>query len=99
MFLCCVFDRSDRDYRQDPNKSGGGTQSVTCPPTAHMVQSIPSLAVAFDTLGEYKWRHRGDFSISTLNPPKPLQKLGKLNNFFSQILIQIWPFEGVKGGN
>ena len=39
------------------------------PPTAHMVQSIPTLAVAVDTLGEYKWRHRGDFSISTLNPP------------------------------
>ena len=76
-----------------------GPKVLHAPPTAHMVQSIPTLAVAVDTLGEYKWRHRGDFSISTLNPPKPLQKLGKLNNFFSQILIQIWPFEGVKGGN
>ena len=76
-----------------------GPEVLHAPPTAHMVQSISTIAVAVDTLGENKWRHHGDFSISTLNPPKPLQKLGKLNNFFSQILIQIWPFEGVKGGN
>ena len=38
------------------------------PPTAHMVQSIFSFAVAVDTLGGYNWRHRGDFSISTFNP-------------------------------
>ena len=60
-----------------------GPKVLHAPPTAHMVQSIPTLAVAVDTLGEYKWRHHGDFSISTLNPPKPLQKLGKLKkNFF-----------------
>ena len=40
------------------------------PPTAHMVQSIFSFAVAVDTLGGYNWRHRGDFSISTFNPLK-----------------------------
>ena len=54
------------------------------PPTAHMVQTIPTLAVVVDTLGEYKWHHRGDFSISTLNPLKPLKKLEELNNFFLQ---------------
>ena len=39
------------------------------PPTALVVHSIFSLAVAVDTLGEYNWRHHGDFSISTFNPP------------------------------
>ena len=56
-------------YRRDPNKSGGGTQLLHAPPTVHMVHSISSLAVAVDTLGGYNWRHRGNFSISTLNPP------------------------------
>ena len=46
-----------------------GPKVLHAPPTAHMVQSIPTLAVAVDALGEYKWRHHGDFSISTLNPP------------------------------
>ena len=59
-----------------------GPKVLHAPLTAHMVQSIPTLAVAVDTLGEYKWRHRGDFSISTLNPFKPLQKREKLNIFF-----------------
>ena len=57
-------------YRRDPNKSGGGTQLLHAPPTAHMVQSIFSFAVAVDTLGRYNWRHHGDFSISTFNPLK-----------------------------
>ena len=35
------------------------------PPTAHIVHSISSLAAAVDTSGEYNWRHRGNFSIST----------------------------------
>ena len=39
------------EYSRDPNKSGGGTLTVTCPPTAHMVQSISRIAVAVDTLG------------------------------------------------
>ena len=69
------------------------------PPTAHMVQSIPTLAVAVDTLGEYKWRHRGDFSISTLNPlngPVLCQNLKK------KIILFFWLlgwFEGVQGEN
>ena len=41
------------DYRRDPNKSGGGTQLLHAPPTAHMVQSIFSFAVAVDTLRGY----------------------------------------------
>ena len=57
-------------YRRDPNKSGGGTQLLHAPPTAQMVQSIFSFAVAVDTLGQYNWRHYGDFSISTFNPLK-----------------------------
>ena len=56
-------------YRQEPNKSEGGTHLLHAPPTAHMVHSIFSLAVTVDTLGGYHWRHRGDFSISTFNPP------------------------------
>ena len=98
---CCVVSLIEVIETTDRTliRAEEGPKVLHAPPTAHMVQSIPTLAVAVDTLGEYKWRHRGDFSISTLNPPKPLQKLGKLNNFFSQILIQIWPFEGVKGGN
>ena len=36
-----------------------GPYMLHAPPTAHMV----------DTLGKYKWRHHGDYSISTLNPP------------------------------
>ena len=63
-----------------------GPKVLHAPPTAHIVQSIPILAVAVDTLGEYIWRHSGDFSISTLNPFKPPKKPKKLNNFFSQIL-------------
>ena len=55
-------------YRQDPNKSGGGTQLLHAPSTAHMVHSISSLAVAFDSSGGYNWRHRGDFLIFTFNP-------------------------------
>ena len=47
-----------------------GPKVLHAPPTAHMVQSIPTLAVAVDALGEYKWRHHGDFSISTFNPLK-----------------------------
>ena len=57
-------------YRRDPNKSGGGTQLLHAPPTAHMIQSIFLFAVAVYTLGGYNWRHRGDFSISTFNPFK-----------------------------
>ena len=45
-------------YRRDPNKSGGGTQLLHDPPTAHMVHSIKSLAVVDDTLGGYNWHHR-----------------------------------------
>ena len=47
-----------------------GPKVLHAPPTAHMVQSISSLVTAVDTLGGYNWRHRGDFSISTLNPLK-----------------------------
>ena len=54
-------DTTTTDYRRDPNKSGGGTQLLHAPPTAHMVHSISSLAVAVDTLGGYNWRHRGVF--------------------------------------
>ena len=56
-------------YRRDPTKSGGGTQLLHAPPTAHMVHSISSLAVAVDTIGGYNWRHCGDFSVSIFNPP------------------------------
>ena len=73
------------EYRRDPNKSGGGTQLLHAPPTAHMVQSIFSFAVAVDTLGGYNWRHRGDFSISTYNPPnRPIlyQNLREKKNRF-----------------
>ena len=86
-------------YRRDPNKSGGGTQLLHAPPTAHMVQSIFSFAVAVDTLGGYNWRHRGDFSISTFNPlkgPNLDQNLRKKIIQFSELLE--W-FGGVQGGN
>ena len=89
-------------YRRDPNKSGGGTLSVTtvsCPPTAHMVQSISTLAVAVDTLGGYKWRHRGDFSISTFNPPK---RANLYENLRKKIIrfFELWGwFGGVQDGN
>ena len=59
------------------------------PPTAHMVQSIFSFAVAVDTLGGYNWRHRGDFSISTFNPlkgPNLDQNLRKKIIQFSELL-------------
>ena len=93
------LDITTNNYRRDPNKSGGGTQLLHAPPTAHMVHSISSLAVAVDTLGRYNWRHRGDFSISTFNPPKGAnlyQNLRKKNiRFFG-----LWGwFGGVQGGN
>ena len=69
------------------------------PPTAHMVQSIFSFAVAVDTLGGYNWRHHGDFSISTFNPlkgPNLDQNLRKKTIQFSELLE--W-FGGVQGGN
>ena len=40
-------------YRRDRNKSGGGTRLLHAPPTAHMIYSIASFAVAVDTLGGY----------------------------------------------
>ena len=60
--------RKHGNYRRDPNKSGGGTQIVASPPTAYIAQANFSLALAEYILGEYNWRHRGDFSISTSNP-------------------------------
>ena len=81
-------------HRWDPNISGGGTLSVTCPPTAHMVHSISSLAVAVDTLGGYNWRHHGDFSISTYNPKKAnfVSKFEKKKILFFR--LRVW-FGGV----
>ena len=38
---------------------------LASPPTAGMAQTNFSFAVAEYTLGEYNWRHRGDFQIST----------------------------------
>ena len=52
-------------YRRDHFKSWGGTLSVSTPPTTYYVQTILTLTVAVDTLGGYKWRHCGDFWIST----------------------------------
>ena len=63
------------------------------PPTAHMVQSISSLAVAVDTLGGYNWRHRGDFSISIFNPlngPILYQNLRKKNYSIFWALGVFW---------
>ena len=99
--FCADFDLALEQgfYRRDPNKSGGGTQLLQAPPTAHMVQSIFSFAVAVDTLGGYNWRHRGDFSISTFNPlkgPNLDQNLRKKIIQFSKLLE--W-FGGVQGGN
>ena len=72
---------------------------VTCPPTAYMVHSISSLAVAVDTLGEYNWRHRGDFSISTfITPNRPLLGQNLRKNFFQFFGLLCW-FGGVQGGN
>ena len=65
-----LFGTLGNEYRRNPNKSEGGTQLLHAPPTAHMVHSISSFAVAVDTLGGYNWRHRGDFSISTFKPLK-----------------------------
>ena len=81
---CCVVSLIEVIETTDRTliRAEEGPKVLHAPPTAHMVQSIPTLAVAVDTLGEYKWRHHGDFSISTLNAPKPLQKLEKLNKFF-----------------
>ena len=42
-----------------------GPNVLASPPTAQMAQAFLSLAVAIYTLGEYNWRHRGDFWIST----------------------------------
>ena len=61
------------------------------PPTADMVRSISSFAVAVDTLGRYNWRHRGDFSISTFNPPKGA-------NLFQNLRKKIFDFLGLWGG-
>ena len=80
-------------YRRDPNKSGRGTL------TAHMVQSTSTIAVTVDTLSGKKWRHHGDFSISTFNPlkgPNLDQNLRKKIIQFSELLE--W-FGGVQGGN
>ena len=38
-----------------------GPKVLASPPTAQMAQAFLSLAVAIYTLGEYNWRHRGDF--------------------------------------
>ena len=47
-------------------RAEAGPSAVGPPPLkAHFVQIILTLTVAIDTLGEYKWRHRGDFRIST----------------------------------
>ena len=51
------------------------------PPTVPMVQSIPTLAVAVDTIGGYNWRHQDDFSISILNPPNHPQ-VQEMESFF-----------------
>ena len=60
-------------YNLKEVRSTLGTQLLHAPPTAHIVHSISSLAVAVDTLRGYNWRHRGNFSISIFNPPnKPI---------------------------
>ena len=87
------------NYRRDPNKSGGGTQLLHAPPTAHMVRSIFSFAVAVDTLGGYNWRHRGDFSISTFNPLKGPNLDQNLRNKIIQFSELLEWFGGVQGGN
>ena len=39
-----------------------GPKVLHAPPTAHMVPSISTLAVAVNTIGGYNWRHCGDFT-------------------------------------
>ena len=38
-----------------------GPKVLASPPTAQMTQAFLSLAPALYTLGEYNWRHHGDF--------------------------------------
>ena len=44
-----------------------GVKSVAPPPTAHTNEAIGACLVAVCSLWQYKWRHRGDFSISSPN--------------------------------
>ena len=52
-----------------------GPKMLHAPLTAHMVQSISTLAMAVDNIVGYNWRHHGNFSNSTLNPPNHTQGL------------------------
>ena len=54
----------DGKYRREPNKSGGGTQSFSIPPSAYVVQENFLVAVADYNLGGYNRRHHDDFWIS-----------------------------------
>ena len=42
-------------------RAEAGPKVLASPPTAQMAQAFLSLTVAIYTLGEYNWRHRGDF--------------------------------------
>ena len=73
-------------YRRDPNKSEGGTQLLHAPPTAHIVYSISSLAVAVDTLGDTIGATLAIYQFSPLTP----QRLNFISKFEKKSYSFFW---------
>ena len=68
-------------------------KSIAVPPTAHTVSDMRSNRVSIKCLCEYKWRHRGDFSISSYLRRYRLQK-GLNQAFFNTLQnSKFWPFQ------
>ena len=57
-------------------------KSIAVPPTAHTGGGMWLCGVSIKCLCLYKWRHRGDFSISSYSPRYRLQR-GKKGAFFN----------------
>ena len=68
-------------------------KSIAVPPTAHTGGGMWLCGVSIKCLCLYKWRHRGDFSISSYSPRYRLQR-GKKGAFFNTFHNnKFWPFK------
>ena len=68
-------------------------KSIAVPPTARTVSDMRSNRVSIKCLCWYKWRHRGDFLISSYSPRYRLQR-GKKGAFFNTFHNnKFWPFK------
>ena len=72
-----IDEKSQRGTDRSLKRAEEGPKVLHVPPTAHMVHSISSPAVAVDTLGGYNRRHHSDFSISTFNLPQCVNIISK----------------------